>query len=79
MDFVVYQRRRQLIGLELLGTIAFRFILVAAASVILIKLVSVILAHSPELHTLELLSSANNFVAHSDHLNQNGSSGGGER
>lgn len=78
MDIVVSQRRRQLLLIELLGTIALRFILVATASVILIKLVSIILARSTELHVLELLSAANSYVANSD-LHHNGSSGGGER
>ena len=76
MDFTV--RRRQLIGIELLGTIAFRLTLVVAASIILIKLVSTILANSTELQTLELLSAANNFVANSNQSDPNGSSSGAQ-
>jgi len=76
MDFVVSQRRRQLLGIEIIGTIALRFILVATASVILIKLVSIILARSTELHALELISAANSHLANSDLYN--GSSSGGK-
>ena len=55
------QRQRQLIS-SILGSFLLRFFIIAIASIILVKIVSLILAHSSELHALELIAAANAYV-----------------
>ena len=66
-----YARQRQLIGANILLSTAFRFLIIILASVVLVKIVSLLLARSSELHALELLSAADAYLA------KDGSSSGG--
>ena len=75
MDYGEARRQRQLLGFSILSNLALRFLLIALASVTLIKLVSVLLARSSELHALELLSAANSYLDR----HGGGNSDGGDR
>lgn len=66
------QRQRQIICVSLLGSLFVRFIIVAVASIFLVKIVSLLLAHSSELHALELIAAANAYI------DKDGGSGGGD-
>lgn len=56
----------------MLGNLAFRFLVILVASVVLVKLVSLLLANS-DLQALELLSAADSYIE------RDGGAGGGDR
>ena len=68
-------REHQFIGIQILFSIISRFALVVIVSLLLIKLVSVVIAQSTELHTLELLSAAQSYL---DKDKEDGGPSGGQ-